>query len=164
MALSDGQIPLKTKDLHGRRATNLELLWDTWCSNYSRRKKFSTRLAALWKMVEDKIQPNGFKGDGIIWWPTGFSSKTSAMNLSRTIWILKRYTSWDQSMPLLTIGSFKKGLNHSGKALENCWAEQRRMRRALKRLCWNIWYPCLATKAMYNGKAQMRRRNNSKLI
>ena len=60
MALRDGQIPLKTKDLHGRRTTNLELLWDPWCSKYSR-KKFSTRLAALRKMVEDEIQPNGFK-------------------------------------------------------------------------------------------------------
>ena len=60
MALRDGQIPLKTKDLHGRRTTNLELLCDPWCSKYSR-KKFSTWLAALRKMVEDEIQPNGFK-------------------------------------------------------------------------------------------------------
>jgi hypothetical protein len=55
---------------------------------------------------------------------------------------------------------FKKSLNHSGKALENCWAEQRRMRRASTRLCWNIRYPCLATKAMYSGKTQMCRRNS----
>ena len=58
MALRDGQIPFKTKDSQGCQTTNLELVWYTWCPNYSR-KKFSTRLAALCKMVEDEMQPTG---------------------------------------------------------------------------------------------------------
>ena len=60
VALRDGQIPLKIKDSQGRRTTDLELVWGTWCPNYSR-KKFSTRLAALRKMVEEEMQPTGFK-------------------------------------------------------------------------------------------------------
>ena len=42
-------------------------------------------------MVEEEMQPT--LGDGRIQRPTGFSSKTSAMDLSRTIRILKWYTS-----------------------------------------------------------------------
>jgi hypothetical protein len=60
IALRDGRIPLTTKDSENRRTTDLDLVWRTWCPNYSR-KKLSRRLTALRKVVVGELQPNGFR-------------------------------------------------------------------------------------------------------
>lgn len=60
IALREGQIPLKAKDPDGRRTTDVDHVWRSWCPNYSR-VKLPRRLAALRKIVTGELQPNGFK-------------------------------------------------------------------------------------------------------
>jgi hypothetical protein len=99
----------------------LELLWDTWGPNYSR-KKFSTRLAALRKMVDDKIQPHGFREPQR--WDNSVAYRLLEQDIRNglvqdnvdfeTVYLMRpEYATFDHR-------KFKKSLNHSGKALENC--------------------------------------------